>query len=634
MPSTLNIGAPALLAASALMVPAASAADHEDMRTRPGVESLKDLSIEELAQIPVRSASKQNEPLSSAPTAIYVITDEDIARAGATSLPEVLREASNLQVQRIDAREYAITARGFNGYDTANKLLVQIDGRSIYSTLHSGVFWELHNPVLEDIRQIEVISGPGGTLYGTNAVNGVISVTTQDASETMGLLARATAGTEERTGAIRYGFGIGSSAALRVYGTYFDRGGLPAGTYIDYNDGDRGLQGGFRGDVNAGRDHFTLQGDIFRVDTRIIKGDRDWGQNLLGRWTRDLGDASSVQVQAYYDEYRRHYILVSDALQTFDSEAQYNRQVGRHRLVAGVGVRTTRDEFINNLNFFQLSPQRDRLWFFNGFVQDQVALGSGVTLIGGLKLERSSFSGLEVLPNLRLAWLPSSKNLLWAAVSRAVRTPSRVDRDLSGLPILAPAPNFVSEKLVAVEAGYRGQPTSTTTLSLSGYLNFYDDIRSTELTNGGLPVQLRNGLKGRSYGLEFWGTQQLARWWRLKAGVNLIGKDFHAKPGVVDIGAMAALGSDPSYQLQLRSQMDLTDRLSLDLGVRAVAPLHNPRIPSYREAEARIAYRATKEIELFVTGQNLLHSRHLESNDADQGQAVPRMVYVGARLRL
>lgn len=599
----------------------------------PDTEALKNLSIEQLAQITVQSASKRDEPLSGAPTAIYAITSDDILRSGATSIPELLREAPNLQVQRIDAREYAITARGFNGYDTANKLLVQIDGRSIYSTLHSGVFWQLHNPVLEDIRQVEVISGPGGTLYGANAMNGVINIATRDASDTMGLFARATGGAAERTGALRYGFSLGNVASLRVYGTYFDRSSLPAGAYQDYDDGGRGYQLGFRGDAGSGRDHFTLQGDVFRVNTRIVKGDRDRGQNLLARWTRELDDDSSVEVQAYYDDYQRRYILVEDSLRTFDAQAQYNRVAGSHRIVAGLGVRTTRDKFVNNLNFFALSPESATLWFFNGFVQDQISLGGGVTISGGLKLERSSFSGFEFLPNLRLAWQPNPRHLLWAAVSRAVRTPARVDRELSGLPILASAPNFLSEKLVALEAGYRAHPTDTTNLSISGFVNFYNDLRSTGLTNGGLPIQFRNGLEGHSYGMEFWGTQQIVSWWRLKAGLSLLSKHFRPKPDVIDISNFASLGSDPKYQAQIRSQMDLSDRLTLDFGLRAVAALRNPQIKSYREADARVAYRVTKAVELFVSGQNLLHASHLESNDNDQGQAIPRMITAGAKLR-
>lgn len=615
--------------AAALVSAPASAEDSP----RPP-EDLSSLSIEQLAQIPVQSASKRDQPLSSAPTALYVITADDILRSPATSLPELLREAPNLQVQRIDGREYSITARGFSGYDTANKLLVQIDGRSVYSTFHSGVFWELHNPVLEDLRQVEVISGPGGTLFGTNAVNGVINVTSKDAAETIGLLARGTAAEREQTGVVRYGFQAGSKAAVRVYGSWYDRGSLPGGTTADYDDSVRGWQAGFRGDLADGPDHVTLQGDIFGQGTRLVKGDGAWGQNLLARWTHETGDASSVQLQAYYDDYRRQFILVRDSLETFDVQAQYNRRMGAHQVVAGAGLRTTRDEFINNLNIFKLVPDRMRLWFFNGFVQDEMRLAPAVSLIAGVKLERSSFSGLDVLPNVRIAWQPSAKNLFWAAASRSVRTPSRTNRDLYALPILAPAPRFASEKLVALEAGYRGQPTSTTTLSVSAYVNLYDDIRTTELTNGGLPIQLRNGIAGRTYGVEAWATQQVLPWWRLKAGANLMGKDFHTKPGVTDIAAFAAVGSDPSYQFQLRSQMDPAPRLSIDLGFRAVDGLRNPAIPAYAEADARVGWRVTRQVELFVAGENLLHARHRESNDTDQAQAAARTVYAGLRTRL
>ena len=615
--------------AAALCSPPARAANGP-----PSAEDLSGLSIEQLAQIPVESASKREQPLSSVPAALYVITADDILRSPATALPELLREAPNLEVQHIDAREYAITARGFAGYDTANKLLVQIDGRSIYSTFHSGVFWELHNPVLEDLRQIEVISGPGGTLYGTNAVNGVINVTSKDATETLGLLARGTASSQEQNAVLRYGLQIGKNAALRVYGSWFNRDNQPGGTAADYNDGFRGWQAGFRGDVAGDADHLTLQGDVFGQGTRLLKGDGAWGQNLLARWTHRLDEASSIQLQAYYDDYRRRFILVRDSLETFDGEAQYNRTLGAHQLVAGLGLRTTRDKFINNLNIFQLVPDSKRLWLFNGFVQDEWAMGSGVSLIAGLKLERSSFSGLEALPNLRLAWQASPKSLFWAAVSRSVRTPSRTDRDLYALPILAPAPRFASEKLIAVEAGYRGQPTRTTTLSINGYVNFYDQIRTTELTNGGLPIQLRNGIAGRTYGVEAWATQQLLPWWRVKAGANLLDKDFHTKKGVTDIAALGAVGSDPSYQFQLRSQMDPTPRLSIDAGLRAVDGLRNPSIPAYVEADARVGWRVARAIELYVAGQNLLHKRHRESNDTDQGQAVARTVYAGARLRL
>ncbi|MEA3050988.1 MAG: iron complex outerrane recepter protein [Sphingomonadales bacterium] len=596
-------------------------------------EDLSNLSIEELARIEVRSASKQAEPLSRAATALYVITDDDIARSPATSLPEVLRMAPNLGVQRLDGRQYAISARGFNGAESSNKLLVLIDGRSVYSTLHSGVFWELHSPLLEDLDQIEVISGPGGTLYGPNAVNGVVSVTSKDAHDTLGGLVRATAGDREQSAALRYGFGVGTGGALRVYADAFHRDDLPAGAAPGADDAFKGWQAGFRGDFGAGPDHFTLQGDIFRTDTGGLPGDGDHGQNLLGRWSHRTGDQSALQLQVYYDDYWRRFILVNDRLQTFDGEAQLNFRAGPHHFVAGAGLRTTRDDFVNNLNGFHLDPQSRRLWVVNAFAQDRFELSPVFDVTAGLKVERSSFSGAELLPNLRLAWHPNGKTLFWAAVSRAVRTPSRIDRELVFLPLLAQADDFRSEKLVAFEAGYRGQPSPSTTLSVNLFFNLYDDIRTTEFTGNPFPIRLRNSLKGNTYGVEAWATRQIAPWWRASFGISTLHKDFRLKDGAVDLAARASLGADPDWQAVARTSLTLTKRLELDLGLRAADSLENPHIPGYAEADARLGWRFRDGLELYAAGTNLLHATHAESNDVKRAQLSRRSLYAGIRVR-
>ena len=611
----------------------AAAAQEVETASAEAVPNLSQLSIEELAQINVRSASKRDEPLSQAPTALYVITGEDILRSGVTSLPEALRLAPNLEVQQVDARQYAITARGFNSVQTANKLLVLLDGRSIYSTLASSVFWELHNRLVEDIQQIEVISGPGGTLYGANAVNGVVNFITRDANETIGVLARATVGDEERTLGARFGTAIGANGAVRFYGHYYDRENLPPGLGPDVNDRFRGWQAGFRSDFAGSADHFTFQGDIFNSDTGALPDDGDHGRNLLARWTRELSPGSSLRVQAYYDYFKRRVLLVHDSLETFDSDVQYSREAGAHQIVAGVGLRTTRDEFINNLNIFQLDPPSRRLWFFNLFAQDRIALSPDLSLTLGLKAERTTFTGVELLPNVRLAWHPNETNLLWAAVSRAIRTPSRIDRQLVALPLLAEANDFVSEKLIAFEAGYRGQPTSWTTLSVSAFFNLYDDIRTTEFTGNPLPIQLRNGLHGHTYGLEAWGSGQVAPWWRLSLGLSTLWKDFALDPGRVDLAARDSLGHDPHYQLFARSQFDLADRLSLNAGLRWIGRIDaNPGIAAYVEADGRVAYQLTNNLELFVAGRNLLHRTHAESDDVQRAQLSERSVYGGTRL--
>ncbi|MCW3845867.1 TonB-dependent receptor [Sphingomonas sp. LB-2] len=616
---------PLLLSLAA--VPAA-AKDQDDP------QDLSSLSIEELSQLPVRSASKREEPLSEVPTALYVITEADIARANGTALPEILRQAPNLHVERVNGSQYAITARGFNGVEPSNKILALVDGRSIYSTLHSGVFWELHAPLAEDLQQIEVVSGPGGTLYGPNAVNGVINVISKEAGDTQGLLVRGTGGRDERTAAARFGFTLGDNAAMRVYGNYFDRENLPTGFGPNLSDGIRGFQFGFRSDSDFGASHVTVQGDMFRNRTFQVAGDGNRGHDVLARWSTDLGGGSSVQIQGYYDYFERRSMLTIDRLETIDVEGQYNLESGGHHLVAGLGVRTTRDQFVNNLNAFQLNPPRDRLWIGNGFVQDRFALTPSLSLIAGFKLESSSFSGLQFLPNLRLAWRPSEHATLWASVSRAVRTPSRIDRGLAAVPILITAPDFASEKLIAFEAGYRGQPTRSTSLSVSVFYNRYTDLRSVRALGGAafFPVQLANDLQGNEYGVEAWGTQQLTPWWRLSAGGFWLKRDFGVAPGGMDIGA-ASIGRDPGYQVQLRSQITLPRGFTMDAGLRAVGALENPHVDGYAEADARLGYQFQNGVEIFAVGDNLLHASHLESNDVQRTQRIERSFSVGARLR-
>jgi iron complex outermembrane receptor protein len=622
-----------LLSAAACLSPAPLAAQEATAETTQAVTELASLSIEELAQLEVRSASKQAEPISRAATSIFVLTGEDITRSAATSLPEALRLAPNLQVQRLDGRLYAVSARGFNGYETSNKLLVLIDGRSVYTPLQSGVFWELHQPLLEDIGQVEVISGPGGTLFGPNAVNGVINITSKDSRETLGGLARATYGGNDRTAALRYGTRLGKTGAVRVYAHGFDREDLADGAGPDLDDHFKGWQAGFRADWGAEDNSFTVQGDVFDNKLDTGAGDGNRGHNLLARWNRRVSGASSFQVQAYYDDFRRRFTQVTDAVETFDAEAQFNSRAGAHELVVGAGARTTRDRFINNLNAFVLDPESRRLWVFNAFAQDRIALSPELDVIAGVKLERSSFSGVQVLPNLRIAFHPNEKTLFWGAVSRAVRTPSRIDRQLVNLPLLAQATDFQTEKLVAFEAGYRGQPFSSTSLSVSLFYNLYDDIRTTEFTGNPLPIRLRNSLKGKTYGVEAWATQQIAPWWRASLGGIAMGKDFELKSGAVDLANRASLGADPDLQLIARSQMDLGRSVQLDLGVRGMDDLNETGVGGYVEADARLNWRATERLDIYLAGSNLLHARHAESIDPGRAQLSERSIYLGSRVR-
>jgi iron complex outermembrane receptor protein len=347
-----------------------------------------------------------------------------------------------------------------------------------------------------------------------------------------------------------------------------------------------------------------------------------------------MSGQSSLRIQAYYDYYERTFLLTHDSLETFDVDVQYNRVIGAHDIVAGAELRTTRDLFVNNLNIFQLEPPRRRLWVFNAFVQDRFALSPEIDLILGLKAEQTSFTGIELLPNLRVAWRPNPETLLWGAVSRAVRTPSRIDRQLQALPFLAPNPDFDSETLVAFEAGYRGQPTAWSSLSVSVFYNLYNDLRTTEFTAGTFPIRLANGWKGATYGVEAWGGAQVAPWWRVNVGVATLWKDFELDPGVVDLAVGASLGSDPEYQLLARSQMTIADGLAFNAGLRWVGDIEGvPGLDSYVEADARLSFALTDQVELFVAGRNLLHDGHLESADVQRGQMAERSLYAGTRLR-
>lgn len=592
------------------------------------------MSIEELAQLPVRSASKREEPLATVPNATTVITGDDILRSPATAIPELLRQAPGLQIQRLNTTQYAISARGFGGYEPSNKLLLLIDGRSGYSTLHSGIFWELRSPLLEDIAQIDVITGPGGTLYGPNAVNGVISIQSKTAFDAQGGLVRATAGARERTAGARYGFALGDDAAVRVYANGYDREGMPGGDGLaDVDDAIRGWQAGFRADVRGEADRFTLQGDLFRSDRFLAPGDGNRGHNLIARWNHDLTASSSLQLQTWYDYFRREELRTTDVLETFDAELQYNLASGVHDLVAGAGVRTTRDSFDNQLNAFRLDPRSARLWIGNAFVQDRIALSSRLALTAGFKLESSSYTGVQFLPSLRLGWQLDARNLLWAAVSRAVRTPSRIDRDITEPTLVAKAPDFAAEKVTAWELGYRGQPGPNTSVSVSLYYNGWRDLRSVTFIGNPFPLQLANDLRGHVYGVEASATQQLAPWWRVTAGAAWLHKGFRVRPGAVDVSAGASLGQDPDYQLSLRSQITLPQGVLFDLGLRAVDGFDAPPVDGYVEADARLSVRLAEQIELYLAGENLLHDRHLESNDVQRAQWIRRSVYAGTRLR-
>ncbi|KAA0595298.1 iron complex outermembrane receptor protein [Azospirillum lipoferum] len=623
----------AILSLSLLLVPHAAPAQT--------IEDLSTLSIEELGAIKVTSISKRPEPLSDAAAAVYVITAEDIRRSGATSLPEALRLAPNLEVARLNTAGYTVTARGFNSPESSNKLQVMVDGRSVYSPVASTVFWEGVNVPLSEIERIEVVSGPGGTLWGANAVNGVVNVITRSAGDSTGGFAEVGAGSGERNGTLRYGVKAADGAmALRGYLTGFDRRSSFAVTRGDAStDAFDGSQAGFRldgktGDGAAGgAASYTLQGDLYRNHTEWLDTTLHGG-NLLGRWTHKLGDGSSVQLQAYYDQQNRDYLVATDRVQTFDVQAQHNVALGsRHQLVWGAQYRVWQSAF-RSLVAFGFPDEDKTISLGSLFAQDEVTLAPKLKLTVGLKAEYNSYSGFDLLPNLRLAWRLSDAHMLWTAVSRSVRTPSRIDRELSGGGILAPSPDFQSERLTAYEVGYRGQPTANSRVALSAFYNVYDDLRTTSMTGGGLPIMLRNDMEGSTYGVEGWGSYGLTSWWTLHAGANWLHKSLRLKPGANDLSRFQAAGQDPAYQLQLRSRMNLTPEVEFDATLRRVGRVAVSNVPAYTEADLHLGWHVTPALELSLFGQNLLHARHLEAYDPSNNapRAIGRSIY--ARLRV
>jgi len=597
-----------------VVVPHRSNAASANQADALSTNSLKSLSIEDLMNLEVTSVSKRGEPVSDAAAAVYVITREEILNSGARSLPDILRLAPNLQVAQITANSFAITARGFNG-PAASKLLVLIDGRSVYTPYHSGVSWDVQDVLPEDIERIEVISGPGATLWGANAVNGVINIITRKARDTQDGSLRLGGGNLEQRGSVQYGGQAGNAVDYRAYVDSFHYGDDLTATGTNARDAWQKSQGGFRADWMLAGDLVTLQGDIYRgsEEGQLPSADETVsGHNLLTRWNHAFSESSSLQVQAYYD-YTRGTIpgVGVDELNTYDLDVQHAFALGsRQSIVWGGGVRTEDDSFP------AFSPPQRTLDYSNAFLQDTISLSRTLNLIVGTKYEHDAYTRGELLPNARLSWKVSDSNLLWAAVSQAVRAPSRIDRDLfeaAGPIVLLRGGDFQDERLTAYELGYRSQLSAKSSLSISTFYNVYSELRSVQYSPGpAFPILFANGMSGDTDGLEAWGNYQVSEWWRLSAGGNWLHENLRFNPGSDTIGGIALAGDDPSYQIAVRSTMTFARSGSLYLDLRHIGPLPNPASPGYTELNAHVSWAAWRAVTLALTGSNLLHPHHLE----------------------
>jgi iron complex outermembrane receptor protein len=636
-------------------------------QTSRSVPDVTAMSMEDLMNLQVTSVSKRTQKVADAAAAIFVITQEDIRRLGATSIPEALRLVPGLEVARIDQNKWAIGSRGFNGrFD--NKLLVLIDGRSVYTPLFSGVYWNVQDVMLEDVDRIEVIRGPGATLWGANAVDGVINVITKKAKATQSAVVTAGAGTEERAaGGVRYGGKLGNNTYYRAYTKYFDWGPSAYPSGMTAHDGWDALRGGFRADwTPAGANSLTLQGDIYRSRfdetltvaslsapySNTFPNDGKYsGGNILGRWNH-TSERSSMSLQMYYDNTTiTDHSLFGDHQNILDLDFQHGFHVGdSQQFVWGLGYRSIRDK--NDASFtVSLQPNQVTLNQFSTFLQDEISLvDNRLQITLGSKFERNEFTGFEVEPNARLLWNLTPNQSVWTAVSRAVRTPALTEEGLRlNSKVIPPGPStsnpypfpgviavfgcssvtsicshqFNSEDLLAYELGYRVQATSNLSLDIATFYNNYSNLRTAEPgapfvegspapTDFVIPFGAGNKMSGGTYGVELFADWKVVPKWRLAGSYSYLQMNIHKNLDSQDPTPDNPNGSSPRHQWYLRSSVDLPKHFDQDTTLRFVDHLPGLNVPSYYSLDAHLGWRPVTRLELSIGGQNLLNNWHFE----------------------
>lgn len=640
---------------------------------------LTELSLEQLMDVEVTTVSKKRERLASVADAIYVLSGADIRRSGATSIPEALRLVPGVQVARIDSNKWAIGIRGFASR-LARSVLVLIDGRTVYDPLFAGTYWEIQDTLLEDVDRIEVIRGPGGTLWGANAFNGVINIITKQAAATQGALVSAGGGTEERGFVgVRYGGRLGENVHYRMYAKYLNRAAGENNGQPNYDDW-RMSRGGFRLDWQPEtRDALTVQGDLYASELgnrvtitqfqppfqRIALAESDAsGGNVLGRWTRTLSPTSSLSTQLYYDHTFRRDPSFREQRDTFDVDAQHRFQLPWHQeIVWGLGYRLTSDDTAG-LPGIEFVPASRTDNVVTGFVQNEIALfADAVHLTIGTKLEHNDYSGFEVQPNVRLAWMLTPAHTLWGAIGRAVRTPSRVEHDtqITGGPInidptdpnrclggslcdyarLVGNHDFGSEELVAYQVGWRAQLFSRLFLDTVAFYHDYHQLLSLEpgapfletsppREHRVFPLVVENNVHGSSYGVTLFAEAFLTDWWRVQASYGYLRINLQPDAGSQDRSQAMVDGSSPRHQAFVFSQLDLPGRVELDGNIRYVDDLPALDIRRYVTFDVRLAYQVHSQVELALVGQNLWDTDHREFPG---GSEVERGGYAQVRWR-
>ncbi len=606
-------------------------------------DELKKLSLEELMNIEVTSVSRRPEDIREVASAIQVITQQDIHNSGVKTLPEALRLASNLQVAQVNASQWAISARGFTNV-LANKLLVLIDGRTVYTPLYAGVFWDIQNLILEDIDRIEVISGPGGTQWGANAVNGVINIITKSSKETRGIFAEAVTGSSvDGLGSVRYGGSLSEDITFRLYGTGFKMGNtLEANTGLESKDQWSSVHGGFQVDwALSEKSNLTLQQNIYKTrpnPNAIATVGKAIGDNTILRWNKKSSDTYDFQLQAYYDYTERRYPTgLGERLRIYDLDWDNRLKLGgNHMLSFGANIRI-RDHEVDNLPLTKFLPDERYMNLYSLFLQDQISFADDkIRFTLGSKFEHNNFTGIEIQPSARLSIMASNGQRFWAAVSRSVKTPSRLDEDIAifanpSTIVFSGGEDFKSETVVAYELGWRSQPMENVSISLSTFYNQYDFIRSAEppVPPAVFPsITLGNGVKGNTYGAELAGTYKVNDWWYLKGGYTVFRKDLKVKPTSRDLNRASAESNDPGYQLQFQSNVKLGRGFDLGATYRYIDNLPRPYVPAYGSLDLRLGLKFLEFFEFNLVGQNLLDDRHREFiPSAPSARQIERGVY-------
>ena len=616
---------------------------------------LAEMSIEQLVNVEVVSVNslfKKETPLNQAPAAAAVVSPDDIRRLGITTIPEALRMVPGLDVARIDSHQWAISSRGFDG-EFANKLLILVDGRTIYGPAYGGVNWGMQDIMIEDLDRIEVIRGPGASLWGANAVNGVINILSKSAKDTQGLLVSASEGTEDNPSvAIRYGGQLATNLYYRVYGKYFNREGLVTSTGADANDNWNSAQGGTRLDWEPSDDNkFTLQGSFYNdfvhenenvilltppyITTNINVQNHDSGGNVLGRWTHQISDVSSLSLQAYYDHFQQEQVGSTETQDAFDLDAQHRFPIGEcNDIIWGLGYHYTTANYPPSFYLYWTPPEQHSQ-LYSAFVQDEITLSPKLlTVTAGSKFEHNDFTGFEIQPSVRLLWTPTDNQTVWAAISRAVRTPSRyesgarVNYSVSSIPSPPNAtpfglvslfgnPNAESENLIAYELGYRIEPTKRLSFDLAGFYNQYDKllrfVTNSSYVQGPFtvfPQTIENAGSAETFGCELSSQWKVTDNWRLLAGYSWLHVNLNPNA--------PAFQGNPQNQFQLRSYLDLPWNMELNAAGYyvdhqvAANGLGMTTIPAYFRLDLGLIWHPTKTLEIGVWGQNLTESRHAE----------------------